>query len=150
MKAPRARGNERETIVADLFSWAGRYAVTLRGSGSKGTKQQEAPNRVAGDVVVLPRCGLYAPGIQIAVGGQGKSAPRELADLREGSVPGYACACVIFGGRGESMKPVRWLLDDGNGETYTACAGLHDLLDTIKARAGTRRSSCAISWRPPS
>ncbi len=133
MKASRAVGNKREDIVQAMLAERGRYAVVLRGSGSRGTVQRKVPCRVAGDVLVTPNA--HWSGIQIEVGGQGKSALKELADLRDGAIPRYALAVVIFGGRGESMKPVRWLLDDGNGETYTACDGLDDLLATIEGRA---------------
>jgi hypothetical protein len=133
VRRSRAKGNVREDIVRAMFAERGRYAVVMRGSGSRGKTQQRLPLRVAGDVLVTSE--WVRPGIQIEVGGVGKAALKELADLRDGAIPGYALAVVLFGARGESMVPKRWLLDDGNGETYTECAGIDDMLATIKGRS---------------
>lgn len=137
MKAPRAKGNKREDIVQAMFAESGRYAVVLRGSGSRGTEQQKIPNRVAGDVLVAPETFdrmvpdfVLKSGIQVACGGPGKRPGAEFADLRDGAIPGYALACVFFAG----MKPKRWLLADSDGG-WTECSSLDDLLGTIEARS---------------
>ena len=130
MTRPRAKGNLREDVVQALFAENGRYAIVQRGSGSKGTKQQLVPNRVAGDVVVLPRPWQENFGIQIEVGGPGKRFEAEFADLRAAAVPGYALVLAIFAG----MKPKRWLLADDDGG-WTECSDFTDLLGTIEARS---------------
>jgi hypothetical protein len=112
-----------------MFAERGRYAVVLRGSGSRGTVQQKTPLRVAGDVIVVP--GEMRPGIQVACGGPGKRPGAEFADLRDGHIPGYALAAVFFSG----SKPKRWLLLDDDDGGWTDCAGIDDLLATIEARA---------------
>lgn len=124
-----------------MFAERGRYALTLRGSGSRGTKQQKLPLQVAGDIVVVPDTtgedawGSDEPvipaaaGIQIEVGGSGKRFDAEFAELRDAAIPGYALALCIFTG----MKPKRWLLADDDGG-HTECADLDDLLATIEGR----------------
>ena len=104
----------------------GRYAVVLRGSGSRGVVQQRAKNRVAGDVVAIAGA---SPGMQIACGGPGKRPGAEFADLRDGAISGYALVMCQFAG----MKPRRWLLADDDGG-WTECADLDDLLATIEGR----------------
>ncbi len=110
----------------------GRYAVVLRGSGSRGTVQQKARWRVAGDVIAIAESGGGGgdPGLQIACGGSGKRPGAEFADLRDGAIPEYALVMCEFSG----MKPRRWLLADDDGG-WTECADLDDVLATVRGRA---------------
>jgi hypothetical protein len=129
VKAPRAKGNRREDIVAAMLDDRGRYAVVLRGSGSRGTVQQKARWRVAGDVIAIAERGGDV-GLQIACGGPGKRPGAEFADLRDGAIPEYALVMCEFAG----MKPRRWLLADDDGG-WTECADLDDLFHTVQGRA---------------